>query len=170
MRLAALTCLLFKTPHLPPSRCYGAAGNPLPSRQEEGRTETRGSYRTVMHSVSYDALRQRRCAKIKFHSTNFLIALVMEATPARRVENIAAPITRRFLIRRTFLFSSGNFVEQRNQRKSERSKRCKRIAKELLVPRFFEIHYLPIDRQTSIHGKSFKQDLSWASRSTEPWC
>ena len=48
-----------------------------------------------MHSVSYDALRQRRCAKIKFHSANFLVALAMKATPARRVENIIEPITRR---------------------------------------------------------------------------
>ena len=111
---------------------------------------------------------QRRCAKIKFHSTNFLIALAMEATPARRVENIIEPITRRFLIRRTFFVLSGNFVKQRYQWKSERPKRCKRIAKQFLPPLFLEIRRLPIDRQTGIHCKSFKQDLSWASCSTEP--
>ena len=98
-----MTCLLFGTPHL----------NPLPSRQGERRAETRGSYRTFIHTVSYDALRQRRYAKIKFHSTNFLIALAMEATPARRVENIIEPIPRRFLIRGTFFVLSGNFVKQR---------------------------------------------------------
>jgi hypothetical protein len=51
--------------------------------------------------------------KIKFHSTNFLIALAMEATPAWRVENIVKPIMRRFLIRRAFFVLSGNFVKQR---------------------------------------------------------
>jgi hypothetical protein len=113
-------------------------------------------------------LRQRQYEKIKFHSTNFLVALAMEATPARRVENIMGPISRRFLIRRTLFVLSGDFVEQRYQWKSERPKGSKRIAKQFLPPLLFEIRRLPIDRQTSIHCNSFKQDLSGASRSTEP--
>ena len=118
--------------------------------------------------MGYDALRQRRYAKIKFHSSNFLIALAMEPTPARRVENIVEPIPRRFLIRRTFFVLSGNFVKPRHEWKSESPKRCKRIAKQFLPPLSLEIRRVPIDRQTGIHGKSFKQDLSWASRSTKP--
>src|SRR6266436_1547471 len=153
-----MTCLLFGTPHL----------NPLPSRQGERRAETRGSYRTFMHTVSYDALRQRRCAKTKFHSANFLIALAMEATPTRRVENITKPITRHFLIGSTFFFLSGNLVKEGHQRKSECPKRCKRIAKQSLSPRFFESSCLPIDRHTCIRGKSFKQYLCRTRRSTEP--
>src|SRR5207247_2192851 len=90
------------------------------------------------------------------------------ATPARRVENIVKPITRRFLIGRTRLFLPGNFVKQGYHRKSKRPKRCKHIAKELLPPRSFESRYLSIHRRTRIRGKSFKQHLGRARYSTEP--
>ena len=121
-----------------------------------------------MHTVSYDALRQRRCVKIKFHSTNFLIALAMEATPARRVENIIEPIPRRFLISRTFFFLAGNFVKQGYYWKNKRPKRCKHVANELLPPRVFESRYLAIHGRIRIRGKSFKQHLGRARYSTEP--
>ena len=78
------------------------------------------------------------------------------------------PITRCFLISRTFFFLPGNFVKQRHQRKTERAKRCKRIAKELLPPRFFESCYLSIHRRTRICDKSFKQYLGRSRYSTEP--
>src|SRR4029078_9760067 len=67
-----------------------------------------------------------------------------------------------------FFVLSGNFVKQRHECKSESPKRCKRSAKQFLPPLSLEIRRVPIDRQTGIHSKSFKQDLSRASRSTKP--
>src|SRR3954470_20614599 len=122
----------------------------------------------VEMQYSHDALSRRRCANIEFHSMNFLIALAMKATPARCVENIIEPIPCGFLIRRRFFILGGNFEKQRYQWKNECPKGCKRIAKQFFSPMSVETRRLPIDRQTRIHGKSFKQDLRWAAPSTEP--
>ena len=93
MRVAALTFVLFRTPHF----------KPLPLQQGEKRAETRGFYRTLIHKVTCDALRQRRRVEFEFHSTNFLAALAMKPTPARRIANIIEPVPGHFSISSRFV-------------------------------------------------------------------